>query len=144
MHLIKSKLKRFSGSPMFEYKLSVRGYELDSYGHVNNAVYLNYFEQARWEIFRQADLLNYFKDNHLLLVVTEMQIRYSREVKLFDELLIETQVEKEAPYLVFFHKMFLGGPKVKVCSANVKTILTDSDKLKYDIPDDFLVKLKSP
>jgi YbgC/YbaW family acyl-CoA thioester hydrolase len=127
---------------MFNLKLSVRGYELDSYGHVNNAVYLNYFEQARWEIIQQLDLINYFRDNHLFLVVTEMQVRYSREAKLFDELLIRTKVEKEAPYLVFYHKMFLNGTKVKVCSANVKTLLTDVEKHTIDIPEDFLIKLK--
>ena len=127
---------------MFEFKFSVRGYELDSYGHVNNAVYLNYFEQARWEIFRQLDLLGYIKENFLLLVVTEMKIRYSREVKLFDELYIQTKVEKEAPYLVFYHKMYLSGTNVKVCSANVKTIMKDKEKLMYDIPEDFMIKLK--
>jgi YbgC/YbaW family acyl-CoA thioester hydrolase len=138
------KLTRRPESLMFEYKVSVRGYELDSYGHLNNAVYLNYFEQARWEIMRQIDLLNYFKDNNLLLVVTEMQVRYSREVKLFDELVIQTTIKKEAPYLVFNHKMYLTGTKVKVCSADVKTILTDKEKLAYDIPDDFLTKQKKP
>jgi YbgC/YbaW family acyl-CoA thioester hydrolase len=127
---------------MFDYKLSVRGYELDSYGHVNNAVYLNYFEQARWEIFRQLDLLNYFRKHHLFLVVTKMQVRYSSEVRLFDELLISTKVEHEAPYLVFYHKMYLNGAKIKVCSANVKTLLTDEERHTLDIPEGFLIKLK--
>jgi YbgC/YbaW family acyl-CoA thioester hydrolase len=126
---------------MFEYKLNVRGYELDSYGHVNNAVYLNYFEQARWEIFQQLDLLNYFRDNCLFLVVTEMQIRYSREVTLFDELAIVTRVKLESPYLVFNQKMFLRGSKVKVCSAEVKTLLVDKEKHTIDIPEKFLTKL---
>jgi YbgC/YbaW family acyl-CoA thioester hydrolase len=127
---------------MFEYKFSVRGYELDSYGHVNNAVYLNYFEQARWEIFKQLDMIGYFQINHLLLVVTEMQIRYSREVSLFDELVIQTKITKEPPYLVFYHKMYLCKSKLKVCSANVKTLLTDKQKLVYDIPENFLVNIK--
>jgi YbgC/YbaW family acyl-CoA thioester hydrolase len=126
---------------MFEFKFSVRGYELDSYGHVNNAVYLNYFEQARWEMFRHLNLIDYFRKNKLLLLVTELKIRYSREVKLFDELIIHTDVAKEAPYLVFKHKMFLDGSPVKVCSATVKTLLTDKNKIKYDIPEDFLAKL---
>jgi YbgC/YbaW family acyl-CoA thioester hydrolase len=127
---------------MFEYKFSVRGNELDSFGHVNNAVYLNYFEQARWEIFRQLDLIDYFKKNQYLLVVTEMQIRYSREITLFDELIIQSKISKEAPYLVFYHKMYLCNSKTKVCSANVKTLLTDNHKLIYDIPENFLINSK--
>ena len=30
-------------------EVEVRSYELDSYNHVNNAVYLNYLEYARME-----------------------------------------------------------------------------------------------
>lgn len=33
----------------FVCELRVRGYELDSFGHVNHATYLNYLEHARWE-----------------------------------------------------------------------------------------------
>jgi YbgC/YbaW family acyl-CoA thioester hydrolase len=127
---------------MYEYQLTVRGYELDSYGHVNNAVYLNYFEQARWEIFRKLDLMEHFRQNNLLLVVTEMQVRYSSEAKLFDELVIRTGITKEAPYLVFNHRMYRQGSRVKVCSAVVRTLLTDKDHIKYDIPGFLLAKLK--
>jgi acyl-CoA thioester hydrolase len=127
---------------MYEYPLTVRGYELDSYGHVNNAVYLNYFEQARWEIFRQLDLTDYFGQNSLFMVVTEMQVRFSREAKLFDELVIRTGITREAPYLIFNHRMYFRGSRVKVCSAVVKTLLTDKDHIKYDIPEFLLTKLK--
>lgn len=126
---------------MFEYKISVRGYELDSYGHVNNAVYLNYFEQARWEILRKLDLIDYFKNNKLLLTVTEMQIRYSCELTLFDEFVIQTKVTKESPYLVFYQKMYFCKTKVKICSADVKTLLTDKEKLPHDIPEKLLNNL---
>lgn len=35
-----------------ECTLRVRSYECDAYGHVNNAVYLNYLEYARGEFLR--------------------------------------------------------------------------------------------
>ena len=43
-------------------ELSVRSYECDSYGHVNNAVYLNYLEFARMDFldasgFRYKDFV---------------------------------------------------------------------------------------
>jgi acyl-CoA thioester hydrolase len=127
---------------MYNYNLNVRGYELDSFGHVNNSVYLNYFEQARWEIFHELDLIEYFSMNNLLLVVTEIQIRYSREVKLFDEMEIRTRIRKEAPYLVFDHKMYFRGTTSKICSCMVKCLFTDREKVKYDIPETFMAKLK--
>lgn len=126
---------------MFEYKFNARGYELDSYGHVNHAVYLNYFEQARWELFQQLDLVRYFKENDLLLVVIEVQSRYHREINLFDEMVVRTEIIHEAPYLVFRHKMYFSGTNIKACTGMVKTLFTDKGKLVRDIPQDFLNKL---
>jgi acyl-CoA thioester hydrolase len=126
---------------MFEYSLNVRGYELDSYGHVNHAVYLNYFEQARWELFRGLDLVTYFKNNELLLVVIEVQARYAREVNLFDEIVIRTRVTREAFYLVFNHRMYLSGTNTKVCTSTVKALFTEKGKLVRDIPITVLSKL---
>jgi len=126
---------------MFEYKFNARGYELDSYGHVNHAVYLNYFEQARWELFQQLDLVRYFKENDLLLVVIEVQARYHREINLFDEMVVRTEIIHEAPYLVFRHKMYFSGTNIKACTGMVKTLFTDKGKLVRDIPQDFLNKL---
>ena len=37
------------GRPVYEMALRVRHYEMDALGHVNNAVYLNYLEQAAIE-----------------------------------------------------------------------------------------------
>lgn len=126
---------------MFEYKFSARGHELDSYGHVNHAVYLNYLEQARWELFRQLDLVKYFKENDLLLVVIEVQVRYHREINLFDEIEIRTVVTSNPPYLVFNHKMYFRGTKVKACTASVKTLFTDKGRLVRDIPQEILKKV---
>ena len=39
---------------VFKCKLTVRTYECDSYGHVNNANYLHYLEYARYELLRDA------------------------------------------------------------------------------------------
>ena len=126
---------------MFEYKLIARGYELDSYGHVNHSVYLNYCEQARWELFRQLDLVRYFKENDLLLVVIEVQCRYHREINLFDEITIRTEIVHEPPYLVFRHKMYFSGKSIKVCTATVRALFTDKGRLVRDIPGDLLDKL---
>ena len=57
--------------------LRVRTYELDSFGHVNNATYLNYLEEARSEFLRQLDLsFNDFASLGIQLVIVEAQVRY--------------------------------------------------------------------
>jgi acyl-CoA thioester hydrolase len=40
----------------FTVELRVRGYETDTQGHLNTAVYMQYAEHARWEILRVAGL----------------------------------------------------------------------------------------
>lgn len=40
----------------FRVRVTVRGYELDTQGHLNQAVYLQYAEHARWEYLRAAGL----------------------------------------------------------------------------------------
>lgn len=43
------------GDP-FQVRIRVRGYELDTQGHLNQAVYLQYGEHARWECLRAAGI----------------------------------------------------------------------------------------
>jgi acyl-CoA thioester hydrolase len=124
----------------FEYHTTVKGYELDSYNHVNNAVYLNYIEQARWEIFKKLNLSEYFKKNNLLLVITEINIKYKREAKLFDELIIHTDMVKENPYIIFLHKIYNKKTNLIITRAKVKTLLINNEKIPHDIPEDIYIK----
>ena len=41
-------------APIFETLVSVRMPELDSFGHVNHAVFLTYLEHARFEALKEA------------------------------------------------------------------------------------------
>lgn len=123
---------------MFEYHITVRGYELDSYGHVNHAVYLNYMEQARWEIIREAGLLDQLVREGKKLVVIKADVRYISEIKLFDKVIIHTKVKKEAPYLVFYQKLFNQNGNTRVARAVIKAILLDEQKKPLDIPDEMV------
>jgi YbgC/YbaW family acyl-CoA thioester hydrolase len=117
----------------YEYKITVRGYELDSYNHLNNAVYLNYTEQARWEILRINGLIDKFRSRKLFLVITETHIRYIREALLFDEVTIYTNIEHHAPYLIFKHGLY-NQHHQKLARSTVKTLLIDEHKIAQDIP----------
>lgn len=123
---------------MFEFKISVRGNELDSYGHVNHAVYLNYMEQARWEIIRQIGLIDKLIEEAKKLVVIKVEVRYINELKLFDEIIIQTKVKKEAPYLVFNHKLIHPAGNYQAARATIKTILLDDTKTPVDVPQEMI------
>lgn len=125
----------------FKYNLTVRGYELDSFNHLNNAVYLNYIEQARWQILKELNLLETFQKNNLNLFVIETNIRYIREAKIFDNLEIRTTTALERPYLVFTHKIYNSKTKLKIARCLVKLLFVDNEKTPLDIPAVFLNKL---
>ncbi len=122
---------------MFEYRFSVRGYELDSYNHVNNAVYLNYFEQARWEIMRETGLLDMLLADQIFLVVTEINIRYSKEACLFDKILIRTIIELSGPYVIFKQRMTNEDTGIKLSHAVVKTIPLNKERVPCEVPSEF-------
>ena len=125
----------------FSYKVKVRGYELDSYKHLNNAVYFNYLEQARWEIVNETGLYKYLTENGLMLVIIENHIKYIREAVLFDELEIQTIIKKELPYIVFYNVIENTNTKLKIAKASVKALLINNERTPVDIPEIVCQKL---
>lgn len=128
---------------IYKYNLEARGYELDSFGHVNNAVYLNYFEQARWNIVKELGIIDYFKSTESLLVVVDVHIRYVKEIQLFNLLTVETTISVSEPYLIFKHALLSREDGEKHAKATVKTLFLDSSRKPVDIPEDLVMNLAS-
>ena len=71
----------------FTHSLKVRSYELDSQGHVNYAVYLNYLEYARVTALEQAGLrFDDYINRGINIVIVEVKIKYLAPATLGDEL----------------------------------------------------------
>ncbi|MEU4621349.1 acyl-CoA thioesterase [Actinoplanes sp. NPDC023801] len=71
---------------LFRVRIAVRGYELDLQGHVNQAVYLQYGEHARWRAFLAAGLgPDTLVTAGVGPVVLETTIRYLKELRAGDE-----------------------------------------------------------
>lgn len=74
-------------------KIHVRFADIDSMGHVNNATYLSYFEQARIDFF--AKMFNqpwdWKKDG---LVLARNEVDYAHPIFLDDDITVKTSVEK--------------------------------------------------
>ncbi|WP_369392908.1 acyl-CoA thioesterase [Streptomyces sp. CG1] len=73
-------------SEPFSVRVSVRGYETDTQGHLNQSVYLNYAEHARWSLLQAAGI----GQARLVArgvgpVSLETTIRYERELLAGDE-----------------------------------------------------------
>ena len=119
---------------IFKYNFEVRGYELDSFGHVNNAVYLNYLEQARWEIMNELGLYDYFKKTGNFLIVVDLNIKYIRELCLFEKASVESSFKREGFFLVF-NQNIRNENNEKISKAIVKCLFVDKARNPLDIPD---------
>ena len=75
-------------------EIKVRGYHLDLYGHVNNARYLEFLEEARWGLLETTSDIAWFMQAQLALVVTRIDIRYKRPATMGDVLVIETALDR--------------------------------------------------
>ncbi|MFI8947241.1 acyl-CoA thioesterase [Streptomyces sp. NPDC053750] len=81
-------------SEPFSVPVTVRGYETDTQGHLNQAVYLNYAEHARWSLLqaagiRQTDLVA----RGVGPVALETTVRYRRELLAGDEVTVSCAFE---------------------------------------------------
>lgn len=72
---------------MITTDIFVRSYELDSFGHVNNAVYLQYFELARTQWLATAGLaFSDIKTYGILIVIRNAEISYTSPAYMGDTL----------------------------------------------------------
>lgn len=70
----------------FRVRIQVRGYELDTQGHLNQAVYMQYAEHARWEFLKAAGVTqDGLVASGVAPVQLEATIRYRRELRANDE-----------------------------------------------------------
>ncbi len=70
---------------MQNYSIQIKEHHLDTFGHVNNATYLQIFEEARWEIitargYGLPEIMAAKKGP----VVLEANIKFLKELKLRD------------------------------------------------------------
>lgn len=74
--------------------IKVRGYHLDVYQHVNNARYLEFLEEARWQWLEDVDAFHWLMEQQLAFVVVNININYRRPAVLGDVLNIESVVSQ--------------------------------------------------
>lgn len=72
--------------------IKVRGYHLDVYQHVNNARYLEFLEEARWEWLERLPSFDWMKENHLAFVVVNININYRRPAVMGDVLNVHSSL----------------------------------------------------
>jgi thioesterase-3 len=93
----------------FSSELMIRENHLDTFGHMNNAMYFQLFEQARWDIITErgyglAEVQRSCKGP----VILAAEIKFLKELKLREKIMIRTRCE---PFL---------GKTAKICQTMEK------------------------
>ena len=117
------------------YRLTVRGYELDSFGHVNNSVYLQYAETAMWNFFKTHGLMNVIYEEGLFPVILESTQRYIHELRLLDEVRIDTELCCTGGIVSYKHNIINKNTGLVACRVSGKLAYVNKERMICDIPD---------
>ncbi len=126
------KIKSVLSSP------EIRFADIDVMGHVNNAVYLNYFEQARMKWF-ETFAGKEWDWNTFGILLARNEINYRQPVLLYDELQIETWCSKIGnKSLEVCYEVFIKKEENKIIKADGLSVLVCFDyhkKTTINVPD---------
>lgn len=92
---------------VFSYPVIIRESHLDTFGHVNNATYLQIYEEARWELATELGFgLESVKTTGVGMTVLEAKVRFLRELRLRKKVNVVTQLgELRGKVFMFSQKM---------------------------------------
>lgn len=83
-------------NPVYEYELTILEHHLDTFGHVNNAVYLEMYEEARWDFITKNNLgLKEILATKVGPVLLDLQLTFKAELKLREKIKIVSQARPE-------------------------------------------------
>lgn len=75
------------------YEVLIRENHVDSLGHMNNATYLQIFEEARWEILTQRNYgFKKIQQSQQGPVILDVTVKFLKEIKLRDKITITTEL----------------------------------------------------
>ncbi|MDH5581384.1 MAG: acyl-CoA thioesterase [Bdellovibrionales bacterium] len=127
---------------VFEYRKTITGNLLDSFGHVNNSVYLEIFEEARWS-FIEANGYGLEKIQKLALgpVILELNLKFKDEVLNRETIKVKSRFKGVIKEKIMLLNQEIVKENGKIAALLELTIgLMDLNKRKLVIPNDEWLK----
>lgn len=125
-----------TGTPVSESVIEVRSHELDSFGHVNHAVFLNYLEHGRFNALKDAG----FPYEQLVargwgVYVVRLEIDYVREARLGERLRVRTWAHAfRRSSMVLAQEIHLSDEDVLLTRALVTAVFVGEDRRPIRVP----------
>jgi acyl-CoA thioester hydrolase len=136
-----------NGIPVAETTIGVRMAELDSFGHVNHAIYLNYFEHARFEALARAGFAwSVLGERGWAIYVVRIEVDYLAEAGLEEQLLVRTWADSfRRTSMVLAQEMVRADdPDTVVARARVTAVWIGPDRKPMRVPEDVRDGLTRP
>lgn len=121
----------------FVTRIKVRGFHEDRFGHVNNARYLEFLEEGRWDYLDAHGPQDGFPALGVFPVVVHLAISYRRPTSAGDIVRVSTQVaEAGSRKIVMRQKIYQEATDKLCCDAEVIIVLVDSETGRPAVLDD--------
>lgn len=83
-------------NPIYEYEKEILEQHLDTFGHVNNAVYLSLYEEARWDFITKNGLgLKQILESKVGPVLLDLNLTFKSELNNREKIKIVSQARPE-------------------------------------------------
>ena len=81
-------------NPIYEYEKTILEHHLDTFGHVNNATYLELYEEARWDFITKNKLgLETILETKIGPVLLDLTLTFKSELKNREKIKIISQAQ---------------------------------------------------
>jgi len=106
--------------------ITVRGYHIDQFDHVNHGRYVELLEEARWCYLEENNLFEAIHEVGAIHVVSRLEIDYRLPARVNDTLCFETKVTGRTDSGFRMNQdVFLKSPEKLVLHANIFNIFVD-------------------
>jgi thioesterase-3 len=124
-------------------EIKVRGYHADFYGHVNNARYLEFFEEDRWAQLESKIDLKKWAAQGIIFLVVNINVNYRLAVPVGETLLVTTDVEKIGKRSVVLQQKILLKESRKVAAdALITFVITDKSGRAVSMEGEMLQEIE--
>lgn len=123
-------------------EIKIRGYHLDLYGHVNNARYLEFLEEARWNLFDGQ--IEEWVTRGVSFFVVNINISYRSPALLNSTVEIHSAISKYGSRSCVLNQRVIDKASGRlVAEADVTFVIVDATGKAIRIEDDVLESLQA-